>query len=63
MAVFCDLALCGSHMNRRIEITRRLHLQGRKNNESEDKCRRLLTEYSSEALNEDLGKGNLAVGR
>jgi hypothetical protein len=37
-AVFWDVAPCGFIINRRFEGTCRLHLQGRRNNASDEKC-------------------------
>jgi hypothetical protein len=60
--IFCDVAPCVFIINRRFGGTCRLHLQGRRNNASEEKCLKL-TDCSSEALNENLGRKSWAVGR
>jgi hypothetical protein len=43
-AVFRDVALYGFNVNRRFGGTCRLHLQGRRNNASEENVRRMLTD-------------------
>jgi hypothetical protein len=61
-AVFCDVVPCGFIINRHFRGMCRLHLQGRRNNTSEEK--RLMvakTGYSSER--ENLRRGEIGCGK